>query len=135
MASEAILGYGTVFGFGESFTALAQPKDIPMPEAEAADVDITNQDSPDAFKEYIAGLLEGNTIEIELVYKASEHERLTALQRTKDDAKITYPDGSEHTFKAYLKKVGGSAPVEDAMTSTVSFKVCSIPAFSAGSSA
>lgn len=149
MASEATLGYGTQFFIADadgnfSLDKLGQIKDVPFPEWECDDIDITNQDSPDATKEYLSGFSDGGELEIEMVFKSAEFARLDTFYRQKRNMRICLPerDSVDATyegtppsstpridFEGYIKKIGGSSPVEEAIMATITIKVSSKPEF------
>lgn len=122
-ASTATLGTGTTLKYGS--TLLAEVMDLDLPEQSVQKVDISNHDSPDKKREYIAGWISQSDPSATLVYlKAAA----TALQ-TMIDAKtvsawtITFPDGSTLVFNAFLMALSIAAPLEDKMTQRIGFAI------------
>jgi len=68
-ASKAWWAYGSQFKMGdgetpETFTAVAEIKDIDGPSITRASIDVTNQDSDDGWREHISGWRDGDTVTI-----------------------------------------------------------------------
>ena len=69
MASNAWWAYGSQFKLGdgeasETFTAVAEVKDITGPNLTRESIEVTNQDSTSGYKEFIPGWRDGDTVTI-----------------------------------------------------------------------
>lgn len=153
--TTATLGWGTrlyIADESDAFTddPVAQLKDVPWPEFECDDVDITNMDSPDATREFIAGISDGGEVEFEMIFKTETVAYIDGLFRKKRLFRLCFPrrnnmdydldEANQYAgtppestpridFSGYIKKRGGESPVEDAIMTTVTVKVSSKPVF------
>lgn len=146
MASDARRGKGSQLYIGSDDTTalvsgdnIAQIKSaIPFPTEESEDIDITNHDSPRNQKEYIQGDSDLGEIELELVYTEAQHAELVtkkALGNLLMRICLPQADGTftgtlpnttpRYDFIGYIKTLGGEAPVDNEIISTVTIKVCS----------
>jgi len=146
--SEAELGYGLSLQSGGP--DLASPDyvdtgleitDFTPPEDEVDDVEVTNHRSPDATKEYISGLSDAGEVSFTINY-VPRHSvgtdtpigRLFESKRKRENEawRIRYSDGTFEEFRAYVKGISRSIPVDDKMTADVTMKVSGTSRFSAG---
>lgn len=63
MASSAESGFGTLFNWDTA--DIAELTSISGPSETMSPIDVTSHDSPDAFREFVAGILDGGEISIE----------------------------------------------------------------------
>ncbi len=138
--SDAQLGK-TIIGDGdggvpEVFSPLAEVIDVSGPGLATDDIEVTNQDSPDFFKEYIPGLIEGGEIsfDVNLLPKVAANARLVDLQlkRTVKNWEIQWTQfGSPNptmTLPGYVKGWDPTSPNGDKATSSITIKVAGKPA-------
>ena len=134
--SSAGIGYGTTLSRGngatpEVFTAIGEVKDISGPGLSVDDVEATHQGSPDGFKEFVPGLIDGGEVafDIQLVDDETTQEQvITDLNaRTKRNYKLVSPGGGGWTFAGYVKGFEPSYPVQDVVTASVTIKVSGKP--------
>jgi predicted secreted protein len=130
-ASEALLGYGTIYAIddgttGTVFTPLGEVFDFEPPADEVEEVDVTHYLSPDRTREFIAGLINpgegtfsinwipGNDTDIFLrdLYVSGETR----------NHKVTFTNGASMTFPAFIKGFAPTAPVDDKMTAQFTIK-------------
>jgi hypothetical protein len=107
MASGAVAGPGWLLKHGG--TTIAEVRDISGPEQKAEKDDVTNQSSPDFYKEWIPTLLDGGDVSFNCNYipgNASQQGLLAAMQaRTLEDFSLTAPapySGEVITFQGYV---------------------------------
>lgn len=97
-ATEAALGYGAKFGIkgsGSTYVYVAEVTNITPPGMTRDTVDVTHLESPDKFKEYIAGLADTGEASITINYKPAVSDALmTAFLAEKDDFRILFPGGT-----------------------------------------
>lgn len=129
-----MIGYGSTVEVGEidgantNFTTIAGLQDITMPEATADDVEVTSMDSPNRTKEFIAGMIDMGEVSIEMNYEADSatDTLLTAIQGSGETVELRFTlNGMAQpvTYAAYCKTYGITAPVQDKMMATATFKV------------
>lgn len=127
MATAAKLTYGTLFKQGS--TTIAEVTSIGDVGPQAEMIEVTNLDSPNGYREYIYGLLDGEEFQIEMNFLPgnSTHQGL----RTNCTGKVTATysivwsgSGETWTFSANVTsfKARGGAPGE-VLKATVAFKL------------
>jgi len=137
MVTSAIIGHGTLLKRGdgggpEVFTTVAEVLDISGPSGSLDTVDVTNMDSPDKYKEYIAGLLDGGDVsfDVNFVNVASQTDILTDHQnRTKRNFEMVLPlsGNPKWSFAGFVTSFDNSEPVEGALTTSITIKITGKP--------
>lgn len=139
MTTEARIGYGTLFKTGngaspEVFTTLAEVTSITPPNMARDSIDASHEQSPDAWREFIAGMKDGGEVKMDLnfVPGGSAAAALTGeLDLSASDAvknrQILFPDGSMFEFVGFLTGFEPDAPLDDKMSGTATFKVTGKP--------
>ncbi len=127
-ASTDTIGFGCTFGVGngagpEVFTAFAELADVNPPEITGDDEEVTHHTSPDGYKEFIPGLVDGGEVNVQLNYRKADVATVLALFRVKKNYQIVLPDGSTWVFNGYLKKLGKKTPLKSKMLQDMTFKV------------
>lgn len=130
-ASDGISGYGTTLS-GATNSAVGQLRSISFPSLTVDDIDISNMDSEDAFKEFIPGMIDGGTVEFEAVYEEVATTTLfaTAKARTAEVWTITFVDSAIFTFTGYINSLGGSAPYDGEVVMNGAIKITGEPGIS-----
>jgi hypothetical protein len=110
MSSTAFIGLGTTIGFsttqGGSYTNLAEVYDLKGPGLSVTDVDITNNNSPSYFKEFIPGLIDAGKVSGKLIFTSGGLSTLFALiGQTSYYWRVTFPEGSIFAFYGFLCKL------------------------------
>ena len=131
-ASNGYIGHGTTFQLGTA--TFAQVDEINAPEIEVDDVEITNMDSDDGYKEYIPGLIDGGSIGITLIFDAGDTTGQGTI-KTKVDARateaftLTLPTatGAVWTGNGYLKGMSQPVPKDDKIMIETEMKVTGKP--------
>ena len=141
--SDAVSGYGTLLKMGdgagpEVFTTIAEVKDITGPGFEAGTLEVTNQSSPGAVREFIIGLLDAGEVTFDLNFlpnHATQDETTgllgAYLGRLKKNYKLVYPVSPVWTinFAALVTGFEPSAPVDDPLSASATLKVTGLPTF------
>lgn len=132
--ANAVIGYGTTFAFGdgadpEVFTALAEVTDITPPSDSIDIIETTHMTSPNRTKEFIAGLSDPGECSFDIHFIPGTGDDTVIQGRrntgTVNNYQITWPGSGTWTFAAILTGYAPTAPVNDRMTATVTFKVTS----------
>lgn len=128
----AQIGFGSTFeletapGAG-TFALIAEITDLTPPNEKADVLDATNFDSPDGYKEFIAGMVDPGDLKFEMNFlpgSASETLILAArASRMRYAAKVTFPTGQIWQFSLLVLEYSPAAPVDKKMTCQVSGKV------------
>lgn len=139
-ATNADIGYGWKFKKGdgatptEAFSALTgvEVTSISPPGYSRDAIDATHMQSPDSFREYIAGLMDAGEVQMDLSYIPAVSDALiTAILAGKANYQVANPDGSvTFTISAICTNYQPTAPVDGRMTATATFKVSGKPTLS-----
>jgi hypothetical protein len=123
MSTQPTIGYGSKLRRGngdgppETYSDVARVVSIEPPSQEADDVEVTDLDSPDGFKEYIAGMTEPGECSFEINFLPSHpsHNATTGLladkaSGAKKNWEIEFSDegATKCHFAAYVKGFGPS---------------------------
>jgi predicted secreted protein len=131
-ASEAMLGYGTIFRISNNdspgvYTDIAEVFNITPPSFEADDVDVTHNQSPNRTRETIAGLKTPGdcSFEMNFIPGSASDVLIRALLGSGEQraCQIEYPNAETWDFLAAVKGYEISAATDDKMTATVSMQV------------
>jgi hypothetical protein len=125
------------YGFAATWNGhdIGKILNINGPSPKVDTVDITNNDSADAHKEFVAAFVDGGEISIEVREipgdTTGQKYFLTDLQaRTLGALVITYPDAvSKWTISAIATGWDPARPFDGVMNATMSMKVTGKPAF------
>jgi predicted secreted protein len=100
---------------------------------ESDEIDVTSLDSPDDFKEFIAGAKDAGEVSLEGFIKSENNVDAMyslALARTVEAWTITAPNGSVWTFNALVKSFKeGEATVDGARAFTATLRVSGAPTY------
>lgn len=142
-ATQGQIGYGSLLQYGdggspETFTTVAEISgDIEGPSVSRTLVDATHMESPDGYKEWLAGMKDGGTVEFEctlLPSNASQTSLLTLFENgTARNWRIQLPQftpSATLTFTAVVQDTNFSFPREDKQMFTVALKVTGKPVWS-----
>jgi len=100
---------------------------------ESDEIDITDLDSPEDYKEYIAGAKDPTTVEMEGNFKdESAMQKLMNLSntRTVEAWRVDYPSGASWSFNAYIKSfTDGDKTTDGLITFTSGLRITGKPTF------
>lgn len=133
---DGMLGYGTTVRIGRgatpTWTELAFVGDVEMPDEQVDEVEVTHMKSPGRRKQFIAGLNDGGEVGVPMNYiPGSATDMLLRSIKTSGEQvliEITLPAPSgqtavPETFSGYLSGYARTAPVNDKMTATATFRL------------
>ena len=134
--SDALAAYGTLLQMGdgagtaEVFTTIAEVGDIDGPSESVETIDVTNHSSPNARKEFIAGLIDSGEVSFSINWIPTDatHDATTGLQKVMADRAVTnfkllYPDATEDAFAALVTKFNKKEPVAGKLSADITLKV------------
>lgn len=137
MATEATIGHGTLFKRGnadgppETFTALGEILDISGPDMTKDTIDATHMASTDRYREFISGLRDGGEVTVTCNFVPGGTTIANALTDFQADVprsyQILWEDGSDLTFEAHMTGPAVTAPLDDKMSATFTYKVTGKP--------
>ena len=124
-------GFGSKFYrmSGTASTAIAGITSIGGPSMEGEDIDITDMDSTNGFKEFLPGLVDPGEVELGMNYTKAEAALLHASWRVTSAYKVVFPDASSWSFNGYLKSIGVESNHDDKITSDSTYKISGKPTF------
>jgi predicted secreted protein len=123
-------------GATEAFTTLAQCGDISGPSLGAAQVEVTNHDSPGNYREYVPTFLEPGELTVTIFYDPADatHDPSTGIlteyeARTKRNFQLVFSDTATTTwtFAAYVTGFEPQAPVDGALTANITLMLTGQP--------
>jgi hypothetical protein len=133
MPSYGILGAGGKLQYStlpvSVYNDIAGVVHIGGPDATVTDVDISNLQSASVAKEYIPGMYDGGTVEVDINYDHLQWSTLYSLYRTLVGFKILFSDGSNWTFNGYINHFNTDIPLDEQVTSPIGIKVTGKPVF------
>ena len=135
--SDAQIGFQTLIkrggggGTAEVFTAITEVVgDIDGPSMSVDTIDMTNQSSPGARKEFLMSLIDSGEISfpINFIPDESTHDATTGIQKIMNDRAIwswqmLFPDTTTVTFTAGVTKFGIKAPVAGKLSADITLKI------------
>ena len=139
MSSDANIGFGTLFKTGngavpEIFTTLAEVTNITPPALSRDTVDVTHELSPEAWREFIAGLKDGGEVSIDMNFVPGSTDAASLMAELSLTGKaaiknrqVVFPDGSVFAFAAILTGYEPDAPIDDKMAASLTLKVTGKP--------
>lgn len=127
--SNAAIGHGSAFAIstdgGSTWTTIAELTSITPPAATVDTIDVTHMSSPNATREFIAGLNDPGEASLELNFLPGSNgdALLRSVLGTQVKCKNTWPNGVTWTFDGILTTYAPTAPLDDKMTASATFKV------------
>jgi len=139
--SDARLGKGYLIQRGngggpEVFTTIAELLDVDGPEMSVDSVEATHQQSPNYWREFIPGLIDGGEVSFDLNHNPDNATQDATVglaadlkNRTVRNFKVVFPSPSskEWTFPAFVTEFSPAGPVADRQTASVTLKVSGEP--------
>lgn len=141
MATKAISGKGTLLKMGdgagtEVFTTIAEVKSIGGPSFASDTIDVTSHDSPGAYREFIASLIDPGELSFDINFVPTDatHNVSTGLlrdfqNRIRRNYKIVFPDTSATTWnlQGIVTAVQINAPTDDVLSASITIKITGQP--------
>lgn len=124
LSKETTLSYSTT---GSSYTVIEHLMEVPELGGDPEKVEVTTL--ADSVKKYIPGIRDLGDLAFKFLYdnsgENSNYRILRGLQEANTVAnfKVEYPDGTAHTFSAYVNVKMDAATVNAAMTFTASMSL------------
>lgn len=129
-------GYGTLLKRGdgaepEVFTAIANATNITAPGLARNTIDVSAHDSPNKYMEFVGGMIDPGEVSIDVNYDPTAHDMLVADLEDEDprNYQLVFPDttGTTWSFAAVLTGFEATAPYDDKLTATLTYKVSGKP--------
>lgn len=129
--SGEIAGPGFIVSTGTdglAYTKIARIRDVKGPEQTTDSVEVTNQDSPDNYKEWLPTLLDGGTTSFPMSLLDGDASQ-AALLASQHSRAVDYwqvqigTTGKSFFWQGFVTKFGFSGPVHDVALVDVEIKV------------
>jgi predicted secreted protein len=136
-ASTAEAAYGTTIAYTDGASeAIGEVTSISGLSLSVDTIDVTSHDSDDAYREFVAGLIEPGEITIEGNHIAADAGQIAILThlnaRSIRAMAIVYPDASDWAFSAACTAYSAAdAAVDGKLSFSATFKVSGVPTLSA----
>jgi predicted secreted protein len=121
----------------EVFVTVGEATNISGPGMERDVIDVTSHDSPNRFREYVGGLVDGGEVTFEVNWDPALHVGLIAdfQDPTPRNYQIVMPDppGGDWAFTGFITGMGHEYPHDDKMSADFTFKISGEPVFTEGS--
>ena len=140
MSTNAISSMGTKFfrWSGSAWVTISEVTGIDGPSRTRETLDVTNLDSDDNYREFIADLKDGGTINVSMNFYRTTFDLLDAdfESATPGNYAIVLPDSGQTSieFEGLVTELPLSAQVGDKITANVTIKVTGKPVIGTGSS-
>jgi hypothetical protein len=128
--SDAAIGYGTLFEVstngGADWDAIAEVFSITPPSETADIIDVTHMQSPNRTREFLEGLVDPGECSFELNFlpgSAGDAKIRSLRGAGVVKCRITWPNAVVWAFDGIRQGYEPSAPNDDKMTASVTFKV------------
>lgn len=117
---------------GSSFTKIAYVETLGELGAEAADVEVTNMDSPNGYREYIGGLRDPSELSFGCVWDPDDatHDATSGLIAMFDSQAVLYwelicadPSSTKGSFQGRVKSYKISTPKDDKSMLNINIKM------------
>lgn len=134
-ASSGIAAKGTTLTYHAQL--VKELDNVELTGSNGEEIDITNHDSADDYKEYVMGLLDGGTITFSGNFVSTDTGQATLITdhyaRTSNAWTVVYPDAGSSQFTGYgiVKSFQISAPVAGKLAISGTIKITGKPTFSA----
>ncbi len=130
MPTNAAIAYQITFGIwnGVSYTAQAEITNANPPQYTRDAIDATHHASPNGFREYIAGMMDGGEVPLEINFVPSATDPyLAAMQAGLGQFRITFNNGVTCTFFAIVTAYSPDTPLDGKMSAGITLKVSGRP--------
>lgn len=132
--------FGTLFKIDAAvtgtFTTIPEVMDVNAPNVKTDLNDVTSHDSSGAFREFLPGLHDGETVTAPYNWVPSNAVhvslRTNAYASTKTPFRLIFPDATDNTcnFQGYIVGTGNTAKMGEPMKGSLQVKVTGLPAWS-----
>ncbi|HRJ40832.1 MAG TPA: phage tail tube protein [Caldilineaceae bacterium] len=131
------LGFPVTLGTynGSTYDTIAGVRDIDGPGLSRDTVEVSSRSSTNRWREFLAGMIDGGEVSFDIVYDPAEttHKNastgLLALQVSGAATmfRMGLPASVNWDFTAIVTKFQPTAPLEDALTASITFKITGQP--------
>jgi hypothetical protein len=130
--ADGKIGYGSKVRIGVGavpvWTELLFVGDLEMPDEQIDEIEVTHMQSPGRRKQFIAGLTDGGEVGIPMNYIPGNTSDVLLLGLKASGAEVQIEitltaTGTPETYAGFLKSYARTAPVNDKMMATATFRL------------
>ena len=135
---DGMIGYESTVRIGRTpsgggapvMTELALVGDIEAPDEQVDEVQVTHMKSPGRRRQFIAGLIDSGEVTVPMNYipGSPTHLMLSEIKASGEEVLIEFTlgkTGEPETFSGFLKGYARTAPIDDKMTASATFRLSS----------
>lgn len=136
--ADGKIGYGSTVRVGRTpagggaitMFELELVGDLEAPDEQVDEVQVTHQKSPGRRRQFIAGLIDSGEVTVphNLIPGSATDILLKAIKASGEEVLIEFTlgeDGDPETFTGFLKGYSRTAPIDDKMTASATFRLSS----------
>ena len=132
MASTAEAAFGVILTYTTGPKVVGELTSISGLSLSADAIDVTSHGSTSAYREFVAGLIDGGEFSVEgnhIAADTGQQQILTHLAaRDAEAMTIVYPDASDWAFSALCTAYSAAdAPVDGKLAFSATFKITGVP--------
>lgn len=116
---------------GTTWVAFVEAKASPVPEVEVDYQEVTNQDS-NGWREWIAGLKDGGSVDVQSNYTRAGYTQLAAIDDTLVSFRVTFDNGDKFTYSGLPRTTPEKSDYGQPKTMITKIKVSGGVSFEAG---
>jgi predicted secreted protein len=141
VSSVSIIGYGSDFQRstdGSTYNTIGQLTDLVPPKMKNTTIDHSNLLSPEAWKEFRAGMHDGGSVTLKILFKKADYNTVYSdfAAGTAQYWKVLFADlvasASTLTFKGHVEELSTPNPMDDKVELDVTIKVTGKVTFTQG---
>jgi len=137
MSSQAIAGFGTTFGYTSPSVLVGELSSIGGIKMKAETIDVTNHNSLNGYKEFIASLKEAGDFPIEGNFIGNDAGQVAIMASfgtsAVEDFTVTFPDSATWEFSGIVTGLDfGKADIKGQLTFGATIKISGAPVFASG---
>jgi hypothetical protein len=135
--ADGMIGYGSKVRIGlgatPTWTELEFVGDLEMPDEQVDEIEVTHMQSPGRRKQFIAGLIDGGEVSVPMNYieGSASDTVLQSIKASGENVQIEITltaAGTPEVFAGFLKGYSRTAPVNDKMMATATFRLSELVA-------
>lgn len=125
------IGYGSLFKvrIAGVFTTIGEQASVTPPGVSVDSIDATHEESPNSYREFIPGLVDGGEVsgEIHYVPAGAAEEQLYSFVGTTQVCRNVFPSGAYAEYSAFITGMEPDTPIDDKMVMSMTWKVTGEP--------
>lgn len=125
------IGYGSLFkvSIAGVYTLIGEQANVTPPGVSVDSIDATHEQSPNSYREFIPGLIDGGEVSSEIHYvpAGAAEEQLYSFVGTTQACRNVFPSGAYVDYDAFITAMEPDTPIDDKMVMSMTWKVTGEP--------